>query len=78
MFILGVSLRCADYFCEEDLKSYELTLIDDEDNLGPPPMNLGLSTIVPPRTTVEVARSVLPTKVMLPIAILSSSTMVPP
>lgn len=66
---LYVNLRCIDYLAEEDLRSYRLALID-EDNVSPLRASPGPAIAKPP--TAEVAPSVSPA------AALSSSTMVPP
>lgn len=47
MFALVVSLHCANYFAEEDLESYRLAQID-EDDISLPPAASGPSTMMPP------------------------------
>lgn len=77
MFILRVSLRCADYLMKEDLKFYRLAPID-EDDVSPPLASSGVNTLRPLGIAAEVAPSVSLAKFMLPIVVPSSSTVVPP
>lgn len=57
---MGVSLRSSSYITEEDLKSFGLAFIDDEDDVSPPPMVLSSSIVVPLRTVAEVVPNVSP------------------
>lgn len=68
MFALRVSLRSFDYHTEEDLKSFGLAPVDDEDDVGPLPMVLSSSTMVPLKTVSEVMLSTSPV-VLGPLAI---------
>lgn len=63
---------------EEDLKSYGLSPINDEDNVGPPLMVQSPSTVVPPGAIAEVVLSVSSAEVVQPTAVPSSNTVVPP
>lgn len=74
-FALGVSLHYTDYLTEEDLKSYGLASID-EDDISPLGASLG-STIMR-LLAAEVASNVSPAEIVLPTVALSSSTVVPP
>lgn len=73
-FALGVSLRCIDYLTKEDLKSYGLAPID-EDDVSPLHATLGSIVVRPLVAQIESSRS--SAEAMLPAANPSSSTFVP-
>lgn len=75
VFTLGVSLRYDDYLTEEDLKSYRLALIN-EDNISPLYAAPDLTVARPP--AAKVASSGSSTEAMQPTVVPSSSTFVPP
>lgn len=49
MLALGVSLRSSDYLTQEDLKSFRLAPVDDEDDVGLSLVVSSSSTVVPLR-----------------------------
>lgn len=74
IFALGVSLRSSDYITKEDLRSYELAFVDDENSDGPPvalssgigvPPNLATNT--PPAASLTMPH-VVPSSVPQAIA----------
>lgn len=73
-FALGVSLCCVDYLAEEDMRSYELALIN-EDNVSPLRASPGSNEVRP--SAAKVVSSVSPAKAIPPAVVPSSSVVVP-
>lgn len=53
-FALGVSLHSSNYITEEDLRSFRLSPVDDDDNTSPPLVVPTLSVGMPPRLAANV------------------------